>query len=119
MPKTTITQGFQDTIYKPEEASFANRGTLNKRHTNGGEPSSCRDKLEQKCAQTKVVLLLKQFLVIQSWHSGEIQKLTHFEENKPIETSSHCDDKEHIGQITSIVHQEFHNCLQFKKNYNC
>lgn len=44
-----------------------------------------------------------------------MQKITYFEENKPIKSCSHSDDKKYIGQITSIVYQEFHNCLQFKK----
>lgn len=44
-----------------------------------------------------------------------MQKITYFKDNKPVKTCSYSDDKENIGQITSIVNQEFRNCLQFKK----
>lgn len=39
------------------------------------------------------------------------ENCTYFEENKPINPCSHCDDKENIGKVSSIEQQEFKNSL--------
>lgn len=83
------------------------------------EFSTCLKAHIRNTSRYKELLPNEHLQLLMNWHSAHIQKLTHFEENEPIETCGHSDDNKYIGQITSIVHQEFHNGLQFKKNDSC